>query len=108
MGLGSAASVPLADAREKAASARRKIARGLNPIEERKRDGGIPTFGDMADDVRQALSAGFRNEKHKAQWKSTLETYAAPLNRRGIRSARGGEWDRSSVRNLLERINSRA
>src|SRR5258708_3780734 len=41
MGLGSDASVPLADAREKAASARRKIAHGLNPIEERKRDSGI-------------------------------------------------------------------
>ena len=79
MGLGSAASVPLADAREKAASARRKIAQGVNPIEARKRDGGIPTFGEMADDARETLSAGFRNEKHKAQWKSTLETYAAPL-----------------------------
>jgi integrase len=33
----------------------------------------------MADQVREALSAGFRNEKHKAQWKSTLATYAAPL-----------------------------
>ena len=42
MGLGSAISVPLADAREKAADARRKVARGLNPIDERKRDGGIP------------------------------------------------------------------
>jgi integrase len=79
MGLGSAATVPLADAREKAAGARRMIAQGLNPIDERKRGGGIPTFGEMADDVRVALSEGFRNEKHKAQWKSTLETYAAPL-----------------------------
>src|SRR5450631_3484728 len=84
MGLGSAAIVPLADAREKAASARRKIAQGLNPIEERKRDGGIPTFGQMADDVREALSPGFRNDKHKAQWKSTLETYAAPLRARPV------------------------
>ncbi|MHC4053395.1 tyrosine-type recombinase/integrase [Bradyrhizobium sp. 25ACV] len=84
MGLGSAASVPLADAREKAATARRKIARGLNPIEERKRDGGIPNFGEMADDVREALSAGFRNEKHKAQWKSTLESYAAPLRSKPV------------------------
>ena len=33
----------------------------------------------MADQVRETLSAGFRNEKHKAQWKSTLATYAAPL-----------------------------
>jgi integrase len=79
MGLGSANSVPLADAREKAASARRKIAQGLNPIEERKRDNGTPTFGEMADLVLDSLAAGFRNEKHKAQWKMTLETYAAPL-----------------------------
>src|SRR5438067_111424 len=84
MGLGSAISVPLADAREKAAGARRKIAVGLNPIEERKRDGGIPTFGEMADGVREMLSAGFRNEKHKAQWKSTLETYAAPLRAKPV------------------------
>ena len=84
MGLGSAASVPLADAREKAARARRQIAQGLNPIDERKRDGGIPTFGEIADDVREALSAGFRNEKHKAQWKSTLETYAAPLRAKPV------------------------
>jgi predicted Rdx family selenoprotein len=76
MGLGSATSVPLADAREKAATARRKIAQGLNPIDERKRDGGIPTFGELADDVRETLSAGFRNEKHRAQWKSTLQTCA--------------------------------
>jgi integrase len=84
MGLGSAASVPLVDAREKAASARRKIAQGLNPIDERKRDGGIPSFGEMADDVRETLSAGFRSQKHKAQWKSTLETYAAPLRAKPV------------------------
>jgi hypothetical protein len=75
---------PLADAREKAAGERRKIAQGLNPIDERKRDGGIPTFGEMADDVRETLSAGFRNEKHKAQWKSTLETYAAPVRAKPV------------------------
>jgi len=84
MGLGSAASVPLADAREKAITARRKITYGINPIDERKSEGGIPTFGEIADDVREALSVGFRNDKHKAQWKSTLETYAAPLRARPV------------------------
>jgi integrase len=79
MGLGTPATVSLADAREQAAHARRMIARGLDPIAERKRTGGIPTFGEMADQVHEALSAGFRNEKHKAQWKTTLATYAAPL-----------------------------
>jgi integrase len=80
MGLGSLASVSLADARESAANARRLVAQGLNPIDERKYDQGIPSFGKMADEVREALSAGFRNDKHKAQWKSTLATYAASLN----------------------------
>ncbi len=84
MGLGSATVVPLADAREKAAAARRKLAQGLNPIEDRKRDKGIPTFGEMADSVWEALSAGFRNQKHKDQWKSTLETYAAPLRSKPV------------------------
>jgi integrase len=84
MGLGSATSVPLADAREKAAVARRQIAQGFNPIDERKRDRGIPAFGEMADEVREALSVGFRNEKHKAQWKSTLETYAAHLRKKPV------------------------
>src|SRR6516165_8314867 len=80
MGLGTPATVSLADAREQATHARRMIARGLDPIAERKRTGGIPTFGEMADQVHEALSAGFRNEKHKAQWKTTLATYAAPLS----------------------------
>ena len=84
MGLGSATVVSLADAREKAAAARRKLADGLNPIDDRKRDDGIPTFGEMADSVRESLSAGFRNEKHKAQWKNTLATYAASLRSKPV------------------------
>ena len=58
MGLGSATAVPLADAREKAASARRMVAQGFNPIDERKRTSDVPTFGEMADAVHQSLSAG--------------------------------------------------
>src|SRR4249919_4012590 len=84
MGLGTPATVPLADAREKAATARRKIAQGLNPIDERKRTGGVPTFGEVADQVREALSVGFRNEKHKAQWRSSLAMYAAPLRNKAV------------------------
>jgi integrase len=79
MGLGSANDVPLADARERAADARRTLSKGLNPIDERKRDSGIPSFGEMADIVCETLSAGFRNDKHKAQWRMTLRNYAAPL-----------------------------
>jgi DNA invertase Pin-like site-specific DNA recombinase len=33
----------------------------------------------------------------------TLASLAMELNQRGIKSARGGKWHRSSVRNLLDR-----
>ena len=88
MGLGSASSVPLADAREKAATARRKIAHGINPIEERKRDSGIPTFGAVADEVRQSLSKGFRNEKSYRQILVTAE----PVRRRRLRADDQPAW----------------
>jgi integrase len=84
MGLGTPATVSLADAREKAAHARRIVAQGLDPIHERKRTGGVPTFGEMADQVRESLSASFRNAKHRAQWKTTLATYAAPLRDKAV------------------------
>ena len=38
----------------------------------------------------------------------TLAAIASELNGRGIRSARGGKWHRSSVANLLHRTNPRA
>ena len=55
MGLGSASSVPLVEAREKAASAVRALEAGQNPIAERRRTGGIPTFGEFADEVVASL-----------------------------------------------------
>ena len=39
----------------------------------------MPTFGEVADDLIASLSTGFRNAKHRAQWRSTLSTYAADL-----------------------------
>jgi hypothetical protein len=78
-GLGSASDVPLAEARLRAGDARLMLAKGINPIEAAKRDRGAPTFGAMADQVCETLASGFRNPKHRAQWKSTLQTHAAPL-----------------------------
>ncbi|MEW6769467.1 MAG: integrase arm-type DNA-binding domain-containing protein [Pseudomonadota bacterium] len=84
MGLGSASTVSLADARDRAAAAHRTLQRGLNPIETRERGSVLPTFGEVAVGVLESLSAGFRNEKHKAQWKMTLETYAASLQSKAV------------------------
>jgi len=82
MGLGGAA-VSLADARDKAAEARKLVAAGINPITARRkaRDkaSGRKTFGQCADELLDAKACEWRNEKHKAQWKMTLTEYAKPL-----------------------------
>ena len=72
-GLGSASDVPLAEARERANAARYMLAKGVNPIEAAKRDRGVPTFGAMADEVCESLAPGFRNTKHRAQWRSSCK-----------------------------------
>lgn len=83
MGLGGLSSVSLAEARERAGEARRVLATGRNPIEERKAakasDDAVTTFGPFADALVDSIASGFRNEKHLAQWRMTLTTYAAPL-----------------------------
>ncbi len=79
MGLGRASGGTLAETRRRALEAQSQLAAGIDPLAQKKRGNGAPTFGQLADEVRDSLSTGFRNAKHKAQWKSSLETYAAPL-----------------------------
>ncbi len=38
-----------------------------------------PTFGELADQIVSSLESGWRNEKHRKQWRMTLTRYAAPL-----------------------------
>src|SRR4051794_19006143 len=56
---------------------------------------------DAADEFASGLRPVFQTIR--ADGAVTLASIAVELNRRGIRSARGGQWHRSSVRNLLER-----
>lgn len=41
----------------------------------------VLTFGEFAEDYIKSVEAGFRNEKHVAQWRSTLKTSAAHLSK---------------------------
>ena len=78
-GAGNSPEVGLADAREKALAARRLVKTGVDPIAERQKDRGVPTFGELADEVSNDLAPGFRNDKHKAQWRMTLTRYCEPI-----------------------------
>lgn len=85
MGLGPYPNIGIAQARKLAFSARELIDSGVDPIEQRKREKGaqardreIVTFEVAAQRVYDDLAPGFKNQKHSAQWITTLKTYAFP------------------------------
>jgi integrase len=78
IGFGSARDVTLARARELARQARANLAEGINPKDVRK-SSKTATFGECADRVIENMRPSWRNDKHAAQWKMTLERYAAPI-----------------------------
>lgn len=79
-GLGGFPVVTLAEARERADEYRKIIARGGDPIAERKKATTAPTFKKYAHDFIAKEAKNFRNAKHIAQWKMTIDRYAKPLH----------------------------
>jgi integrase len=79
-GLGSADLVSLSDAREKALEGRKLATQGIDPaLHWKKEREEIPTFEEAARRYHTGVKAGWKNDKHAAQWLSTLEQYAFPL-----------------------------
>lgn len=77
-GLGSASKVSLKLARERAAEVRTWVEMGLDPLFERRKAQGIPTFREAAAKVLAQHRKTWRNEKHEQQWLNTLEAYVFP------------------------------
>lgn len=78
IGLGSVSLVTLAKAREACREVRAQIKAGLDPIAERKRAAGVPSFRTVAVKLIDENRKSWSNIKHAAQWLSTLETYVFP------------------------------
>ena len=78
LGLGSVALVPLAEAREKALVNRRLARQGGDPLAEKRRSQGIPTFAEAAARVLEQKRAGWRNPRHPREWISSLRRFAFP------------------------------
>lgn len=79
LGLGSVAMVSLAEARAQALR-NRKIARsGGDPVHERRLVNAAPTFDAAVEHYLEVKLAEFRNEKHRKQWRATLDSYASPV-----------------------------
>jgi integrase len=85
MGLGSLNTVSLSLARDKVEEQRRLLREGKDPIEERdaKRAATAQaktiTFEKAAEKYIASHEAGWRNAKHRQQWRNTLTTYASPV-----------------------------
>jgi hypothetical protein len=86
MGLGSLELVTLAKARDKALLCRTMLLDGIDPLEERrsKRTRALltvsrVTFRTCAERYIEAHAPGWKNSKHRQQWRNTLETYAYPV-----------------------------
>jgi integrase len=77
-GLGSLDKVPLATAREKRDEIRQQYAAGVDPVLERKKAAGVPTFQKAAETLHKERLKGWSNGKHREQWIATLRTYAFP------------------------------
>ena len=95
MGLGPAHAFSLDEAREMARDARKLLAVGKDPLQEKRRQreqdrteaAARQTFRQLAEDFLAVHLATFKNAKHRAQWQSTLAAYAYPkLGNRDIAS----------------------
>jgi integrase len=87
IGLGSASAISLKRARELAAEARRLRAEKIDPLQHRRQQRSAKlveqaraiTFKQCAETYIAAHEAGWRNPKHRQQWRNTLETYVYPI-----------------------------
>src|SRR3546814_6881292 len=73
---------------------------GLDPLFERRKAQGIPTFREATAKVLAAHRKTWKNEKHEAQWQQSLRDYAFPH----IGNVRVNEITGPMIRNLLSEI----
>ena len=87
MGLGPIHTYSLAEAREKSGELRKVVAEGRDPIAERDElrqkskveDEQQITFAQAVEKCLAKKEGEFRNDKHRKQWRSTLDNYASPV-----------------------------
>ena len=92
MGLGSYRDVPLALARKLATSARENLAQGIDPKALRDseraaakgRAEAAVTFGTFADTYISDVEGGWRNPKHRQQWRNSLRDHAGALTNKPV------------------------
>ena len=109
LGLGSARTVTLAEARDRAQAIRVQRSRGIDPLATRHKQ--VPTFGEVVDRYITDHRAGWA-QKHAQEWESTLAKLSlrvTPVDRidtQAILRSVGEHWSGASVqgRRVIDRI----
>ncbi len=86
IGLGGYPTVTLSHARDKARETRSMVVRGVDPVETRKKARAQLiesqrrrlTFQEVVKKSLESKLVAFSNEKHRTQWRNTLDRYAMP------------------------------
>ena len=78
LGLGGYPLVTLKQARDEAFANRQLARAGGDPLAEKRRADGTPTFAEAAEDVWTQLRSGWRSAKYTADWMSGLTRWAFP------------------------------
>jgi integrase len=79
MGLGSFPTIKLADARARASENKRTAMLGGDPREAKLKAKNALTFAQAMDLFLVKKEQEFGNEKHRKQWRATLDAYAVPV-----------------------------
>lgn len=84
MGLGSAALVDLAEARDSALAARKQVRSGVDPIEARAKGrikvrAKVLSFRQCTEAYLASHESSWKNAKHRWQWENTLQVHAYPV-----------------------------
>lgn len=87
MGLGAFGIVSLKDARAEAEALRKIVRQNKDPIEDRKATkvqaqleaDRTVTFAEAMEDWIANKAGGFKNDRHRQTWRSSLEAYALPI-----------------------------
>lgn len=79
LGLGGFPIVSLAEARQAALDNKRLAFAGGDPLAEKRKAREMLEFSEAVKRYLESKLDEFSNEKHKKQWRSTLDTYALPV-----------------------------
>lgn len=79
IGLGNYPLVTLAMARDQALENKRRIHTGNDPLAEKRKSKMDDRFSAVAEKYLEVKLSEFRNEKHRKQWRSTLDRFVLPL-----------------------------